>query len=157
MRLILYFGHTGTTKKAAEYLADQLTDVEIKDGTKCSIMDLQSYDSLIIGVNVRMDKFNKAFMKFFKKMKKNGINLPIYAFIVAADATKKGKYIANMEEVLPENSLIKFVGGELNPDYAKGLSRKVILLCRKELQDRNLELPTLLYSQLDQLAEVLQK
>lgn len=157
MRLILYFGHTGTTKKAAEYLADKLTDVEIKDGTKFSIMDLQSYDSLIVGVNVRMSKLNKSFMKFCKKMNKKGISLPISAFIVAADATKKGQYISDMEEVLPENSLIKFVGGELNPDHAKGLSRKVILLCRKELQNRNLELPTLLYSQLDQLAEVLQK
>lgn len=155
MKLILYFGHTGTTKKAAEYLADKLDDVEVVDGTKFSIIDLQSYESLIVGVNVRQGKLNKSFMKFYKKMNKKGITLPISAFIVAADATRKGQYISKMEEVLPEDSFVKFVGGELNPDNAKGLSKKVILLCRKELQDRNLELPTLLYSQLDQLAEVL--
>ena len=41
MKLILYFGHTGTTKKASEILATSLEDTVIMDGMKKN----QSYSS----------------------------------------------------------------------------------------------------------------
>ena len=54
MKLILYFGHTGTTKKAAEILKEKLQDAEIFDGTKKLMKDFSRYDMIIFIWNVHI-------------------------------------------------------------------------------------------------------
>ncbi len=69
MKAIIYFGNLGTTAKAATLLAEQLSGCSIYDGTKDFFLDYALCEDLIFGVNVRMGRFNKKFLKFYKKFK----------------------------------------------------------------------------------------
>ncbi|MDE7384867.1 MAG: flavodoxin domain-containing protein, partial [Anaeroplasmataceae bacterium] len=74
MKLILYFGHTGTTEKAANLLANELNDVMVFNGVEKNKIDFSNYDTIIFGVNIHMGKLNKKFLKFYKKLKKKEIS-----------------------------------------------------------------------------------
>ncbi|MDE5566638.1 MAG: hypothetical protein K2I77_06595, partial [Anaeroplasmataceae bacterium] len=67
MILILYFGHTGTTKKAADLLAKHFNDVEVLEGAKQLKLDYNKYEQVIVGSNIRAGKLNKEFLKWYKK------------------------------------------------------------------------------------------
>lgn len=156
MILILYFGHTGTTKWVAECLKEQLENVELLDGRKQKISNLMDYDTIILGTNIRMGKLNKHFVKWLKKYKTN-LNSSIFAYAVGADSSKKKTYLTMLEQILPTGSASYFVGGRLDPSAAKGLSKKVIESCIAELKKRDLELPSLSMSTIEQLAAEVKK
>ncbi|MDE6013434.1 MAG: hypothetical protein K2G50_00665 [Anaeroplasmataceae bacterium] len=155
MILILYFGHTGTTKKAADLLAKHFNDVEVLEGAKQLKLDYNKYNQIIVGSNIRAGKLNKAFLKWYKKEGKH-LKMPISAYIVGADASQRGSYIASMEKVLKQYAIIRFVGGELDPTRAKGIFKKIIENCLIALENKNLEAPKLLMEEIDLLAEEVQ-
>ncbi len=146
MKLILYFGQTGTTKKAAEMLQKQLPDSLIFDGTK-KLKDFSSIDTIILGSHIHMGKLHKGFKKKMKKLAKKKLNVRYHAFIVSANANEKGKYMNLAREILPEDAYIGYFGGELDPARAKGITKMVIQECIRRLQEQNISLP-----QLDELA-----
>lgn len=156
MTLILYFGHTGTAKKVANIIGEQLEDAELKDGRKNKKIDLSPYDTIVLGMNVRMGSLNKSFIKWMKHHKKD-LNIPVFAYVVAADTSKKSNYLSMLEQRLPQNSTLIYAGGILDPTSAKGLSKMVIEKCIFELQSRNLELPTLSLDQIQHLVEAIKK
>lgn len=143
MKLILYFGHTGTTKKAAYLLAEKLKDCTLADGMVKNKIEFAAFDTIIFGVNVHMGKLNKKFLKFYKKLKKKELSAQFACFIVAGDEHQKTKYMNLAKDILPEESYIGFFGGELDPTRAKGLTKSMIQFCMKEFIDRDLPLPTL--------------
>lgn len=155
MILILYFGHTGTTKKAAELLAKHFTDVEVLEGSRQLKLDYNKYSQIIVGSNIRAGKLNKSFLKWYKKEGKQ-LKVPMSAYIVGADATQRGSYIASMEKVLNQYAIIRFVGGELDPTRAKGIFKKIIENCLIALENKNLEAPKLSIEEIDLLAEEVQ-
>ncbi|MDE6584750.1 MAG: flavodoxin domain-containing protein [Anaeroplasmataceae bacterium] len=143
MKLILYFGHTGTTKKASELLAKSLEDTVVIDGMKKSKIDFSAYEEIIFGINIRMGKLNKKFVSFYKKLSKQHLNLKVHAFLIAADKNQRTKYMNLVRAILPEDAYIGFFGGELDPTRAKGLARAVIVNCINQLLEQNLPLPSI--------------
>lgn len=156
MILILYFGHTGTAQKVAKILAEELKDAEVVDGRKNKKIDCSKYQSIILGMNVRMGRLNKSFMKWMKHHKAK-LNIPAFAYVVGADASQKSNYLSMLEGVMPEESEMVFAGGILDSTAAKGLSKMVIDNCIAELKKRDLELPTLCMDQIYHLAESVEK
>lgn len=143
MKLILYFGHTGTTKKAAELLKENLEDAYLADGTKKLKLDYSAVDMIIFGTNIHMEKPHKALIKMLKKLKKKNLSIPYHGFVVAANQSEKIKYMHMLKELLGEEAWIGFFGGELNPEGAKGITRLVIQSCIQKLVEQDLSLPSL--------------
>ena len=143
MKLILYFGHTGTTKKAAEILKEKLQDAEIFDGTKKLMKDFSRYDMIIFGTNIHMERPHKHFIKKLKKLKKKNLTIPFHGFVLSANSSEKIKYMNKVKELLGDESYIGYFGGELNPDHAKGITRLVIQACIQKLAEDDLPLPKL--------------
>ena len=59
--LILSFGHTGVTRKAAERLAELIENAEIMDGIPEELPS--GFDSYVLGTNVHFGRLNKQFKK----------------------------------------------------------------------------------------------
>lgn len=157
MKLILYFGHTGTTEKASKLLADHFQDCTVLNGMVKNKIDYTLYDSIIFGVNVHMGKLNKAFYKAYKKLTKKGISAQFACFVIAANQHQKARYMNFAKEVLPEGSYIGFFGGELDPTRAKGLAKAVIINCINQFIDQDLPLPTLDMEAIKDFAEHMQE
>lgn len=157
MRVILYFGHLGCTKKAGEYLKNILKDADLYDGNCLKKVDLSIYDTLIFGVNIRMAKLNKHFIKFIKKFQKKKMNLSMHAYLIAADKNSRSTYIHMARNLLPSDSIVIFAGGELDSTNAKGLSKAVIDRCIAQLKAEDLDLPKLDYQALEAFAEELEE
>ncbi len=157
MKAIIYFGNLGTTAKAATFLAEQLSGCSIYDGTKDFFLDYALCEDLIFGVNVRMGRFNKKFLKFYKKLKKKNLNCRISAFIIGADVNKRSTYLSMMEALLPEDSKVAFFGGEFNLEQAKGLSRRVLLSCIDDFERKKLPLPALFPDAITAFADRIEK
>ncbi len=143
MTLILYFGHYGSTKKAAELLASYLQDAVLVDGMKEKVDNISNYERIILGTNIRVGKPNKVFRKWCKKNFSELKDKKVSAFVIAADGTKQGAYRNQIASLLPNVHLISYFGGELNPEPAKGICRKIIQNCIEELKKEDLELPSL--------------
>ncbi|MDE7106583.1 MAG: flavodoxin domain-containing protein [Anaeroplasmataceae bacterium] len=143
MKLILYFGHTGTTKKAAMLLQERLKDTVVMDGTKKNKIQFTDYDAIIFGVNIRGGKLNKKFVKFYKKLIKKESPQTHAAFIVAGDENRKAMYMNLARDLLKQDSYIGFFGGEFDPTHAKGITRAILVSCRQTFIDRDLPLPSL--------------
>lgn len=157
MKLILYFGHTGTTEKASKLLADHFQDCTILNGMEKNKIEYALYDTIIFGVNVHMGKLNKSFYKVYKKLTKKGISAKFACFIIAADKHQQTKYMNLAKEVLPEDSYIGFFGGEFDPTRAKGLTRAIIKSCINQFISQDLPLPTLDMAAIKDFAEHMQE
>ena len=153
MKLILYFGHTGTTEKAANILAKQLEDCIILNGMIKNKIDFSNFDTIIFGVNVHMGKLNKKFLKFYNKLKKKEIASKFACFVIAADEHQKAKYMNYAKELLPEDSYIGFFGGEFDPTRAKGINKKIIKACMNQFLEQGLPLPSLKMDAITDFAE----
>ena len=153
MRYLIYFGNIGTTKKVAETIKEKLNDFTLVDGTSRFKIQFNDNDTLVFGMNVRMKKINKKFIKFYKNLKKQNLKTNNFAYIVAADFSQRFNYIKQAADVLDDNLGIVFVGGELDPTNAKGLSKMVIESCIEQLKSRDLELPKILDNYVDELIE----
>ena len=153
MKLILYFGHTGTTEKAANLLAKQLKDYMIINGAKKNKIEFSSFDTIIFGVNVHMGKLNKKFIKLYKKLQKQKISTKYACFIIAADEHQKAKYMNLAKNLLPEYSYIGFFGGEFDPTRAKGLNKRILISCMNQFIEQGLPLPSLNMDAITDFAE----
>ncbi|MDE6407425.1 MAG: flavodoxin domain-containing protein [Anaeroplasmataceae bacterium] len=153
MKLILSFGHTGTTQKAAELLAKELEECTVLNGMAKNKIDFSLYETIIFGVNVHMGKLNKKFIKFYKKLKKKEISAKFACFVIAADEHQKTRYMNMAKEILPEDSYIGYFGGEFDPTRAKGLNKAVIKTCMNQFMEQGLPLPSLNMSAILDFAE----
>ncbi|MDE7264052.1 MAG: hypothetical protein K2N64_05275 [Anaeroplasmataceae bacterium] len=157
MKAILSFGNTGTTLKAANLLQERLPDSVVYDGMKKNKLNFEEIDTLLFGINIRMGRLNKSFKKTFKKLQKKNLNISYGAFVVAANEHERNKYMNLVQELLPEDSYVGFFGGELNPVNAKGVTKRVIMACIKDLEDQKLPLPSLNLDAIEDFAYHFQK
>lgn len=156
MQLIIYFGTYGSTEEAAKKLAVEL-EASVLDGSKRHKVNINDYERVVFGYNIHAAKPNKSFIKYYKKFHRLYPNMPVAAFIVAADNNRKGEYLIQAEKLLPAGSRLAFVGGRLDSTHAKGLSKVIINNCLKAFISNDLELPKLDEEKLKDFAQELKE
>lgn len=152
MILILYFGHTGTTEKAANILKENIKDSIVMNGNKIKKIDFSTFDHIIFGINVRMGKLNKSFMKFYKRFSKKETTVPVSAYVIAADLHQAPVYMNLATTLLPEDSYVGYFGGEFNLVNAKGITKHVLKSCIQKFKEQDLPLPELIPSAIKDFA-----
>lgn len=131
--LIGYASKTGTTKKCAMMLCEQLP-------ANCKVVDLSSetpalddYDFIIIGGSVRMGKLHKKAKNYILKNKDKLLDKKFALFICNGFTDPEKQMITNVfEPQLINNAIIvDTFGGELNLDTMKGMDK---LISKKVLE-----------------------
>jgi menaquinone-dependent protoporphyrinogen oxidase len=126
--LIAYAGHTGTTKFCAEQLAAQLPSTILVDlSAEKNVPDLDAYDLVIIGSNVRIGMFHKAVRRLLKEQQA-ALSQKQTAFFICHALPEGIEEIirANVPEALRDSALrIDSFGGQLDMDKLKGASRLI--------------------------------
>lgn len=154
--LIVYSGNLGSTAKAANYLASELTDAEVVDTSSEPHIDFAKYDAVVFGVNVRMFRLNKRFCKYAAQWRKAKTGKPVYAFVIGADELKIGRYVKKAEKKLKTPGASFYAGGELNTEGANKFEKGVIEGVIEAFKKEEKPLPTLRYGALRELAEKLE-
>ena len=148
--LILAFGNTGVTRKAAERLAELLGGADIAEKPP---KDLGGYDHYVIGTNVRFGKLNKRFRKFAKKKRAFLEELPVYLYVVGVEIERSEKYIELARRAIPSAREIRYVWGELNTEDVSSFERFFIKCYIDGRNDDHLPKPRLLDKELRALSE----
>lgn len=153
---IIYAGHFGTTKKAAEILSSQLNmeSVLIDANGGVHESDISDYGTIIFGSNIRMLMLNKHFRKVAKSLKKSLEFKTVYGYIIGLDATKADKYIVSFKRRLPQTKHVVFAGGALSK-APKGFTRNIIESVSDSLRKEGKQPPTILEDNLTELANVI--
>lgn len=149
--LILYSGHLGSTRKAAEYLASRLSGAEVVSTAEKQKVNFADYDVVVFGTNMRMFRLNKMFKKYASKAKKSQANS--YVFVLGADDKNAEKNVEKARIYVNNCKLSVYIGGVLDSTNAKGFAKSVIDNIVSELNAEGKPLPSINYSKLDELAE----
>lgn len=149
--LILYSGHLGSTRSAAEYLAKQLNGAEVVSTAEKPKVNFADYDVIIFGTNMRMFRLNKMFKKYASKAKKSQANS--YVFVLGADDKNAEKNVEKAKAYVNNCKLAIYIGGVLDATNATGLAKSVIDNIVSELNAEGKPLPSINYSKLDELAD----
>lgn len=149
--LILYSGHLGSTRSAAEYLAKQLNGAEVLNAADKPKVNFADYDVIVFGTNMRMFRPNKLFKKYASKAKKS--QAPAYVFVLGADDINAEKNVEKARACLNNCKHAVYVGGVLDSTNAKGFAKSVIDNIVNQLKIDGKPLPSIDYSKLDELAE----
>lgn len=151
--LILYSGHLGSTKSAAEYLATRLNGANVMSTADKPKVNFADYDVIVFGTNMRMFRLNKHFKKYASKAKKSQASG--YVFVLGADdinaeknAEKARNYVNNCKHAV-------YVGGVLDSTKATGFAKSVIDNIVNQLKSDGKPLPNIDYSKLDELADTI--
>lgn len=118
--LILAFGHTGVTKKAAERLAELIGDAEIVEEIP---KEFGGYDNYVFGTNVHFGKLNKRFKKCVKKYDEILRTANTFVYVVGVEVESSEKYIRLAKDVVPFAGDVRYVWGELNMEGATSFQR----------------------------------
>ena len=148
--LILVFGHTGVTKKAAEKLADLLENAEIAEQIP---EDLGGYDNYVLGTNVHFGKLNKRFKKCVKKYGDIFRSANTFVYVVGVEVESSDKYIRLAKCVVPFAWDIRYVWGELNLQGATSFQRFFIGAYISGRKGDGLPKPRLLDKEIRSLSE----
>lgn len=167
--LIAYATKNGTTRECAELLAKQLKNHEIellrvgKDGE--AVPEIDGYDVVIFGSNVRMAKIDRELSEYLKKNedKITGVRHAFFLCCGFIDCFEDYLY-KNISETLIESAeTVACFGGSLDKHKARGFDRFVISVVRSNIlgggdngQAReDISLPTIMESNIVQFANVI--
>lgn len=149
--LILYSGHLGSTKKAAEYLASKLNGAEVMSTADKPKVNFDDYDVFVFGTNMRMFRLNKLFKKYASRAKKS--HASTYVFVLGAEENNADKNVEKAKACVNNCKLAVYVGGVLDSTNAKGFTKSVIDNIVSQLKADGKSLPSIDYSKLDELAD----
>ena len=149
--LILVFGHTGVTKKAAERLAELIENAEIMEGIPKELPD--GYDNYVLGTNVHFGKLNKHFKKCVKKYGDVFYSANTYVYVVGVEVERSEKYIRLAKKTVPFASDVRYVWGGLNPEGATKFQRFFIEAYISGRRGDKLPQPRLLDKEIRKLSE----
>lgn len=149
--LILYSGHLGSTRKAAEYLASRLSGAEVVSTAEKPKVNFGDYDVVVFGTNMRMFRLNKMFKKYASKAKKSQANS--YVFVLGADDKNAEKNVEKAKAYVNNCNFAVYIGGVLDSTNATGFAKSVIDNIVSELNAEGKPLPSINFSKLDELAE----
>ena len=163
--LIIYATKTGSSKEAAEMLADnmkkhaEITLLNINDNPPVP----DGFDAVVIGGSIRFGKLNSKLKKYIKKYKDVISSMASALFICCGIAKDFEDYVTMQ---IPRNLNcsfgIHYFGGHLKPDRAKGIFDKILIKTMREsilMQDPDTsdyyrhELPELMPDTIRALAE----
>ena len=130
--LICYSSKTGTTKNAAEKIAQTLkspcTLFDLGDSGRKSLQ-LSEYNVVIIGTSMRIGTPRKDFISFLKQNKGELAKKKVILFTcgIAPEEQNKKYLFKRVPEVIEiDKILYRHLDGELNLDKFKGFDRPVI-------------------------------
>lgn len=149
--LILYSGHLGSTRSAAEYLATRLNGAEVMSTADKPKVNFADYDVIVFGTNMRMFRLNKLFKKYASKAKKSQASA--YVFVLGADKNNADKNVDKVKTYVNNCKHAVYVGGILDSTNASGFAKSVIDNIVNQLKIDGKPLPSIDYSKLDELAE----
>ncbi len=123
---IVYSSKTGTVKKCAELIRDMLSDAELFSLEKRSC-DFSRFDTLVFGTYIRMGRPSRALVKLAKKNPTLPEKWRCAVFVCGCT----GNPVEALNKALPEEFLSHCVivsgfGGELSPENASGLEKKML-------------------------------
>lgn len=168
--LILYSGHLGSTRSAAEYLATRMSGAEVMSTADKPKVNFADYDVIVFGTNMRMFRPNKLFKKYASKAKKslaNTYRLMIgaeepkknqvnnYVFVLGADDNNAEKNAEKARNYVNNCKYAVYVGGILDSTNATGFAKSVIDNIVNQLKIDGKPLPSIDYSKLDELADTI--
>lgn len=149
--LILYSGHLGSTRSAAEYLATRLNGTEVLSTADKPKVNFSDYDVVIFGTNMRMFRLNKMFKKYACRAKNSQANS--YVFVLGADDKNAEKNVEKAKAYVNNCNFAVYIGGVLDATNATGFAKSVIDNIISELNAEGKPLPSINYSKLDELAD----
>lgn len=151
--LILYSGHLGSTRSAAEYLATRLNGAEVMSTADKPKVNFADYDVNVFGTNMRMFRPNKLFKKYASKTKKS--KALAYVFVLGADKNNADKNLDKVKACVINCKHAVYVGGILDSTNATGFAKSVIDNIVSQLKADGKPLPSIDYSKLDELADTI--
>lgn len=140
---IIYAGHLGSTKKAAEIIAKKLGKTDIYNAADKFLPELESYENVIFGFNVRMNRLNAKTLNKAKKLKKRLYGKKVYSYIVCVREENEDYYMYKAMKKIPGTVKSVCLGGVLNPSCASSLARKVVAQLIEEFRREGKPLPKL--------------
>ncbi|MHA1748407.1 MAG: flavodoxin domain-containing protein [Promethearchaeota archaeon] len=137
--IVLYNTNYNTTKLAAEVIANYFKIEEVLDINKFDQQQIENYDTVFLGSNIRAFQIGKNVSKLLKKIKKESLNLKVFLFLVAGtpdplgiEKAKKlqGKY----------NSIVDFgaFGGRMTYSELNDADKEMIRI-GYEMMNREIE------------------
>lgn len=149
--LILYSGHLGSTRSAAEYLATRLNSAVVMSTADKPKVNFADYDTVVFGTNMRMFRPNKLFKKYAQKAKKS--QALTYVFVLGAEENNADKNVEKAKACVNNCKHAVYVGGVLDSTNATGFTKSVIDNIVKQLKTEGKPLPSIDYSKLDEFAD----
>lgn len=123
---IIYAGHLGSTKKAAEIIARRLGKTDIYNAEGRALPDLEPYENVIFGCNVRMNRLNSKTVRKAKRLKKQLYGKKVYCYILCCREENEEFYIEKAMRKIPGAIKCVCLGGVLDSSVAPWTTRKVI-------------------------------
>lgn len=157
--LIVYASKTGTTKKCANILANELNlncDCTLCDLSN-SFPSINNYDMVVIGSSIRMGALNKKVVSFISKNETKLLNKDIGLFICNGFIESKDQILNNVfsQRMLKHAIVVDSFGGEFNFNSMKGLDKIITSKVVKNIKPA--ELPHILQNNIKNFALQLQK
>lgn len=145
--LIVACGEFGATLKAGRKLGELVSGAVIEGKEK---RDIKEYDIIVLGTNIRFNKFNKRFFKWLKAVKK--ADKPLYIYICGAEIEAQESHIQRMREEAPFAKDIRYVWGELDASKAKRFKKYAIESFIEGRKKDGLSKPRILDKEIRELA-----
>lgn len=153
--LILYSGHLGSTRSAAEYLATKLNGAEVISTADKPKVNFADYDVIVFGTNMRMFRLNKLFKKYASKAKKSKASA--YVFVLGAEENNAENNVEKAKACVNNCKNAVYVGGILDSTNASGFAKSVIDNIVNQLKIDGKPLPSIDNSKLDELAVIIKQ
>lgn len=151
--LIVYTSKYGTTEKCATLLAEKLHTPNIVN-VATSTVDLDKYETIIIGSHIRFGKISKQMANFISTNLDHLLHKQVALFICCGFQNQAEQhFIANFPQELLDHAVSKqSFGGELNPDTMKGFDRFITKMIMKSAAAESNPTPHLLEENIEELA-----
>lgn len=152
--VICYASKTGTTKKAAEMLKEQISDAVLCDLEKEKI-NVADYDCVIVGGSIRMGQIHKAAKKFVTDHMSELMEKKCAFFICNGFADQAETFLVQNfgQELLSHSICASSFGGELDVMNLKGMDKFIAKAVTNSMKDNSQAIPKLLPENIKQFAE----
>ncbi len=131
---IVYHSKTGTVKKCAKILKDEIGEVDLIDLEECQCSEeLCEYDFIILGGAFYYGSISRKIKKYIKKNIKH-LKTREYAIFACCVVTDKYRELLCKdlgEQVVKNAIMVECFGYEIKPEKAKGFTKFVLNIVKK--------------------------
>ncbi len=159
--LIAYASKTGTTKKCAELLAEQLPGAHLLDLTHVDFSQetQQVYDMIIVGGSIRMNKLHAYAHHFLSENHDALLHTPFACFI--CNATIEGAP-QELKQNIPSDLLKKAIfadtfGGDMDLKKHKYPEKFIAKIALNSLKKQGITPPSIQKARIEKAAQAVQK